>query len=64
MSTVLRLLTTDAQLHALEQAEDKTRDGTEYVRVPREALRNLLRDHVSLNSEVLRKHGALPETTL
>jgi hypothetical protein len=59
----VKLLTTDTQLHALEQIEDKAREGTDMVRVPRDALRNLLRDHIALNSEVLRKHGALPETT-
>lgn len=60
----MKLQTTDAQLHALEQAEDKARDGTEFVKVPREALRNLLRDHIALNTEVGRKHGQLPETSV
>lgn len=58
----MKVHTTDTQLHTLEQAEGKTREGTDMVRVPREALRNLLLDHVTLNTEVLRKHGALPET--
>lgn len=42
------LLTTDSQLHKLAEIEDVARDGTEHVRVPREALRNLLRDHYTL----------------
>lgn len=58
----MKLSTTDTQLHALEQAEAKARDGTGTVKVPREALRNLLRDHIALNGEVMRKHGALPDT--
>lgn len=44
------ILTNDRQLHELEQIEDKAREGTEMVRVPREALRHLLRDHVTLLS--------------
>jgi hypothetical protein len=40
--------TTDTELQALAKAEDSARDGTTHVKVPREALRNLLRDHYTL----------------
>ena len=58
----MKLLTTDRQLHELEQIEDKARAGSEMVRVPREALRNLLRDHITLNSAVAQRTGELPKT--
>lgn len=58
----MRLRTTDRQLHELEQIEDKARAGSEMVRVPREALRNLLRDHIALNTAVSQRTGELPET--
>lgn len=40
--------TSDSELHALAKADDVAREDTEFVRVPRQALRNLLRDHYSL----------------
>jgi hypothetical protein len=58
----MKLATTDRQLHELEQIEDKARAGSEMVRVPRDALRNLLRDHITLNGVVAQRCGALPET--
>lgn len=45
---MIELLTTDTQLHKLATIEDGAREGTEIVKVPRDALRNLLRDHYTL----------------
>lgn len=47
----MKLETTDTELHKLATIEDSTREGTEMVRVPRVALRNLLRDHHTLYSK-------------
>lgn len=58
MST--RLLTTDRELHDLEGIVEHSRGAV--VKVHKEALRHLLHDHVTLNTELMRKHGALPET--
>jgi hypothetical protein len=58
----MKLETTNNELHTLEQIEDGARASSTTVKVPREALRHLLRDHYTLNTEVLRKHGQLPET--
>lgn len=44
----LELLTTDAQLKTLADIEDAARTGSTTVKVPREALRHLLRDHYTL----------------
>lgn len=54
------LQTTNSELHQLEQLEDGARST--HVRVPREALRHLLLDHIALNTECQRRHGKLPET--
>lgn len=59
----MKLATTDTQLHELQTIEDGARASSSHVKVPREALKNLLLDHFTLNSAVLRKTGALPETT-
>lgn len=59
----MKLQTTDAQLHALETALNAVRTTSATVKVDKTALRALLLDHYALNSEVLRKHGSLPETT-
>lgn len=51
------LQTTDSQLSELAEIDDKARDGTETLKVPREALRNLLRDHYTLYTIALgRRH--------
>jgi hypothetical protein len=45
---VMTILTTDSQLHELATIDDAARDSTEYVRVPRVALRNIVRDHTTM----------------
>lgn len=42
------ILTTDTMLHKLAAIDDGAREGSGTVKVPREALRNLLRDHYTL----------------
>lgn len=59
----MKLETTDKQLHDLQQLEEGARASSTTVKVPRETLRALLNDHYTLNSAVLRKTGALSETT-
>lgn len=59
---MIQLQLTDAELHKLERLEDGARDSSATVKVPREALRHLLRDHITLNTEVQRLTGRLPET--
>jgi len=44
----MKLQTTDSELHKLAEIDDTAREGTEFVRVPRAALRSLLRDHYTL----------------
>lgn len=56
------LKTTDTQFHGLETAVETARANSATVRVAREALRNLIADHYTLNLAVKRKHGELPET--
>lgn len=58
----MKLATTDRQLAVLAELDDTARDNSATLKVPREALRNLLRDHYEMNSALLRKNGALPET--
>ena len=58
----MKLATTDAELHELERIENDARPSSATLKVPHLALRHLLLDHVALNTEVWRKHGALPET--
>lgn len=58
---MITLLTTDSQLHALADAEDRTRDSSSTVKVDRQALRNLLRDHYTLYTAALgQKHRFAP----
>jgi hypothetical protein len=45
---MIPLQTSDSQLHRLAEIDDSARDGTEFVKVPRQALRHLLRDHTTL----------------
>jgi hypothetical protein len=44
----MTILTTDSQLHELAMIDDTARESTEYVKVPRVALRNIVRDHTTL----------------
>jgi hypothetical protein len=52
---MITLLTTDTQLHTLAEIDDKAREGTEFIKVPREALRALLRDHYTLYTAALKQ---------
>lgn len=45
---MITLLSTDTQLHALAEAEDKARESSSTVKVDRAALRALLHDHYTL----------------
>lgn len=46
--TALTIKTTDTQLHDLDAIQNGARKGSDSVRVPIEALRNLLADHYTL----------------
>src|SRR6185312_9774402 len=59
----MKLRTSDTQHHQLWKLVTDAHEGTDKVRVDKAALKALLQDHIALNQEVLRKHGALPETT-
>lgn len=57
----MRLETTDSQLHELASLDDGAREGTEFLRVPRAALRALLRDHYTLFTHATHRRGHVPE---
>jgi len=59
----MKLKTSDQQHAALWDVVTNAHDTTDKVRVDKAALKALLQDHLALNQEVLRKRGALPETT-
>ena len=63
----LELQTSDAELKALADLEDAARETSETLRVPRAALRHLLRDHYTLyglaTGPVSRGGKAQPVTT-
>jgi hypothetical protein len=52
---MITLQTTDTQLAALAEIEDSARKGTTTLKVDREALRALLRDHYTLYQAALRQ---------
>lgn len=59
----MKLRTTDTQHQRLWEIVIGAHESSDTVRVSKEALRNLLEDHLTLNGAVLKKTGALPETS-
>lgn len=57
----LKLELTNEATHRIWQAYDKTKEGTEYVKVPRTELGKMLRDHAQMFG-ALEKTGEVKET--
>ena len=53
--SAINLQTTDTQLNALQHSVNEAREGTETIRVSREALRRLLLDHYAMNGALTRR---------